>query len=347
MRLTSLLATCCLIVACGGSSSTSTTPKKAACDLTLETLADKTFVMLEAQADKSDKENPQARLKFVKEDGKTIAKYTVKSLDHVYDYECEKSRENELMCLAEPNIAAMCIALEVNKEGTCTKDAIRKLGVAAEDKKIDEAMKEAKAAIAKAKPAPSWKQFKTMYNNVGNALQGVLYAKIDTARCRISVDDMFKTVYNGKAQEDFNPVGTNAFVMSKDEFLFEDCDVARVLAGWENEKLPTDLSKIKPVGEFPGDKPVHFFYVGDKETKATKDCTYSMDTWANWRPGQKGAAVEAKSGKISWHATHSFSGEKIVLGAGKKGAVYHMTRYKTCGGKKEKIDTTCALAILK
>jgi hypothetical protein len=346
MRLTTFL-TFCMLTACGGGSSAPKAPEKPACELSVESLPGRTFVMLEAKGDKTEVENPQARVKFEKEGGKLVARYTVKSLDHVYPYECEKSRENEVMCLAEPNIPAMCIALEVHKAGACTKDAIRKLGVAAEDKAIDDAMKEAKAAIAKAKEAPTWPQFKTMYNNVGNALQGVLYAKVDTERCRLSVDDMFKTVYNGKAMEDFNPVGTNAFVESKEEFLFEDCDVARVLAGWKDESLPEDLSQIAPVGEFEGGKPVHLFYVGDAEVKPTEGCTYSMDTWANWKPGEKGKAAEVKDEKIMWHTSYTHSGDKLPLGGGKDGIVYHMKRTKTCGGKAEKIDTVCALAILK
>ncbi len=348
MRSLIVLALSALIPACDGSS-TPAKPAKPACDLSVATLTGKTFVMLENTGN-GEVRNPQARLKFVSEGGGLKAKYTVKSLDRVYDYECEdmsSDKRQEVKCMAEPNLAAMCIALEVNKAGSCSKAAIGALGVKATAEEFDKAIKEGKEAVAKAKPAPSWPQFKIMYNNVGNTLQGVLYAKVDAQRCRLSVDDMFMTVHDGKKKEDFNPVGTNPFVLTDKTFLFDDCPVPRVLAGWKEPKLPEDLSKVSPVGEFEAGKDVHYIYVGDKETKATEGCTYTADTWVNWEAADKGVAIKTEGDAIDWHTVAKHGAGSLTVAAGKKGIVYHMTRHKECAGKKETIDTVCAAAIIK
>ena len=46
-----------------------------------------------------------------------------------------------------------------------------------------------------------FKRWKLMNNNLGNHLQNRLYLKRDKRECRLSVADMYFTIYNGKGKE--------------------------------------------------------------------------------------------------------------------------------------------------
>lgn len=320
-------------------------PKEPECDLSLETLPGKTFVMLEAMADKSEVENPQARIGFYREDGRVKAKYTVKSLANVYEYLCESEREGEYMCTSEPDAARVCMAYEAHEEGSCDAAKLKDFGVELKDEELTKVIEEAKKKMAEARKSPQWKRFQMMNNNVGNTLRGVVYAKIDTRRCRLTIDDMFQTIFNGEIKEDFNPVGTNAFVMTDKEYLFEDCPSARFLADLTTDTLPEKISDIPAERLHKPGEPVHYFYVGEEAKKAEDGCTYSADLWSNWEPVEMGKAIEpGEEGALDWHVTHTFGDDaRLAVGGGKKGAIFTMVRKKTCGGETETIDTVCSI----
>jgi hypothetical protein len=330
--------------------STQAPPATPACDLTLDSMAGKTFVMLEAMADKTEKQNPQARIKFLAADGKVTAKYTAKSLGNVYDYTCTKNSDAEFRCTTKADILRICLALEVHKDGSCTQEKITELGFEVTADEFTKAKADAAKAIAEAKAGEQWDRAKVAWNNVGNPIQGVLFAKIDAKRCRLSIDDMYYVVFDGKRKEDFNPVGTNPFVLDAEhDFVFEDCPNGRLLADLQTPELPANLNDIPAERIHEVGKDVHFFYVGDNVKTAEAGCTYSMDTYATWlKVGSAVPVAPAGDGKLVWSTKHAFTAEdKVPVGGGVVGGVFHIVRHKSCNGKQEIIDTVCAVSQLK
>jgi hypothetical protein len=359
MRLLLPLALIGVLAACG--SGTTTESPSSSCDLSLDALAGKAFVELEIQPDKSETPNPQARMMFGEEGGKTTVAYTVKNALHVYDYTCRPSgREGELKCSTPPEFERACLSLEANEQGSCTPDALKKVGLEGDAKKIEEDIKKAKERYAKAEQQrkdiaksdgkdaadKAWKSFLITHNNVANPVEGLLYVKLDKERCRLQVDDMFATIYNGERTEDFNPVGTNAFVPADQDYLFEDCDSERLLVDFDKDELPRKLEDIPRVRAFPFGKDVYYHYIGEDGLKAEDGCTYSLDVYTNWVPVEKDKAVPVDGGKVDWRFTHAWSEDDVkYIGAerGKPlhGGFIHAVRKKTCGGKTEVIDTVC------
>lgn len=350
MRLFVPTAVIALLFACGDSAPPA--PPEPACGLSLDGLAGKSFVMLEALPD-GDVENPQARIRFEQREGKLHADYTVKSLVNVYDYTCEKgtgSRE-ELICKSEADFGRLCMALEAHEKGSCTAEAIEKLGMTGDPKKLEEGMKAAKELSAKAYElgGAQLERWQLMNNNVANAIHGKLYIKVDERSCRLQLDDMFVTVHDGKKKEDFNPVGSNAFVESSETWLWEDCNTGRMVADLDSAELPP-LDQIPPDAErlHEAGKPVHLHYLGKVGTEAKEGCTYAADIYKNWKPVGMGSEPKVEGGKVTWHFQQAIeASEKISLGGGRRGAVVTMVRHQTCDGKKEEIDVVCADVALK
>ena len=83
-----------------------------------------------------------------------------------------------------------------------------------------------------------------------------------------------------------------------------------------------------------------FAYVGP-ETKAESGCTYSMDTFAQYEPKNKGVPIEPSAkGKLDYNFTASFATAGIN--------VAHMYRYKACNGAApERIGVHCQVVRVK
>lgn len=315
------------------------------CDLSLDSLDGTTWVMAEAMPDKTIRDNWQARMKWFSEDGTQKVKYTVKSVADVYTYECKSIRDGqELFCGEIPKVKDWCQALEAHEEGSCTEAKLKKIGAdGVAPEKMATAIKEAQEIVAKHRGKDTWKQFQLNNNNLGNKLRGYLYAKVSPKRCLLSVTDMYMTIYNGKKREDSNPVGTNDFVKSDGQFLWDHCDDGRKL-------LDTDSAERHKKGKVPARKPhevnkaVYYHYYGGKGIKAEDGCTYSADTYAQWKPVAKGLAPEVtKRGEVIWTFNHTWKDDDdlAIINAANPIAAYAAVRYKECGGKKEKIDTVC------
>ena len=257
MRSSVLFAAVLAFVGCGQQEAAPTAPT---CELSLDGLEGKAFVMLEAVDRTTDKENPMARVKFVKEDDKLIAKYTVKSVSSVYDYECT-NKGKELFCGEEVRWQDYCQALEVHEEGSCTAERLGELAEGGTAEEIDKAIKDAKEVVAKYRGGDKWDHFVMNNNNLGNKLRGQLYAKVDTRNCRLTLDDMYFTIYNGKKLEDYNPVGKNPFVLSTEEWLFETCDDSVNVLDWDKAEKPK-VDEITPNRVHEAGKEVHYFYYG-------------------------------------------------------------------------------------
>ena len=334
-----------LLAACGGAEPAA--PAAKTCDLGIDTLNGKTFVEAKILPGGEVKPDAQARVKFSKEGDKISAKYTVKNALHVYDYDCAPTaRDGELLCKTEADPRRVCMALEVQKQGSCSLERAKEFGFELDAEKSKKAFEEAKKLVGEARKSPQWKQFALMNNNVANTLQGLLYVSVNEKKCNLKIDDMFGTIHENKRKEDFNPVGANDFVSDSAEYLFEDCLSDRLLADMAEPSVPDDLSKIPKDRRHKVGADVHYFYVGKDALAPEKDCAYSIDTWANWKPVVKGQAVEAKDGKLDWHTAHKWSAaDRRFVGAVRneklEGGFFHMTRYKECAGKKEKIDTIC------
>ena len=73
-----------------------------------------------------------------------------------------------------------------------------------------------------------------------------------------------------------------------------------------------------------------------------------MDTWAQWKPVDKGVEAPVADGKVVWKAKHNFGdADKEALhqiNPASPMGIFSMVRYKECAGKKEKVDTVCGVA---
>lgn len=321
-----------------------------ACDLTLDNLDGKSFVYLEALPGGATKENPIARVKFQKQDGKLAALYTVASLSDVYTMPCTeraKGEGKELFCAEEPRARDWCQALLVGG-AECSKKVLKDFGATQDDEALNAAIKEAKETVAKYKGGEEWKKFELNNNNLGNKLQGRLYVSVDDKRCQLSVGDFYWTIFNGKPVEDSNPVGQNPFVKTDQEWLFEHCTEGGMLPGIETEPLPADLATIPRSRVYELGKPYWFHYLGEKVRKAEPGCTYDFDVWAQWKPVSKAVpATVDDQGNLSWKVQHTFADPVSPMGSTNTAGVLTLIRYKTCGGAREKIDAVCEGAMVQ
>lgn len=344
MRTLPLLA---LIVACTGPTEPETPP----CTLTLDGLEGTTWVMDDPQPEGGTKANLQARMQFRTEDGQLRMDYTVKDPVNSYTFDCTKKGEGEdaeLECFEPPRIKDWCLALEAWEEGACTPPALREFGIPEEVSKTDvvAAIKEAKAHIKELKDNEAWDKRRLAYNNLGNPLQGRVYVAVNTRTCTLKITDNYMTIYNGDQREDSNPVGTNPFVKYEEgELLFESCGPGRIVADLETEELPKELGAP---GQHEFGTEIWYHYVGGEHVEAEEGCTYSLDTWAQWKPKDKGLEQEIIDGKVHWKASHTFGEEDKEalhqLNPMKPMGIFSMVRYKECGGEKEKLDTVCGVA---
>ena len=129
------------------------------------------------------------------------------------------------------------------------------------------------------------------------------------------------------------------------ELLFESCGPGRIVADLETEELPKSLPAP---GQHEFGTDIWFHYIGKDLVKPEAGCTYSMDTWAQWKPVAQGVEVSEADGKLAWKASHNFGeADKEALhqvNPVNPMGIFSMVRYKTCGEKKEKVDTVCGVA---
>jgi len=314
----------------------------------LASLAGTTWVMDEAIPG-GNRLNPQARMQFFQDGDALKVRYNVKSNVNMYTYNCEPNTAGtEVSCAEPPKPVDWCQTLEVAKAGSCTVEALKSFGAKGlSDDELAAAVKSAKETVDKARKTENWKQFSLANNNLGNKLQGLLFAKPDAKRCSIRAQDMYMTLYNGKRVEDSNPVGTNPFAPSTDKLLWESCDSGNVLA----DAMAADKPKVEEVGmgvfQHETGKSVFYHYYGDKALKPEPGCTYSYDAYAQWKLANEGVAVATGAdGKLVWTAEHAFSADEHPEGIDPNmpQGVFHMVRYQTCGGERKKIDTICNIA---
>lgn len=336
-----------LLTACGGDQ----TSAEPACDLSLDGLAGRTFLMHEAQPDGSYQDNPTARMRFARDGDALKVQYTVGSLSDVYTFDCTRQTrgdKDELYCAEQERPRDWCQALEVHEAGSCTKKQLRALGIShASDDELNEAIKEAKATVNQYRGTDKWNHFVLNNNNLANKLQGRLYIEVDARRCRLSVTDMYFTIFDGRGIEDTNPVGRNPFVESKEDFLFAHCTDGRGLLDLDSAELPQDLSSVPPQRQHATGSEVFYHYLGETAAQPEDGCSYRYDAFAQWKPVAQGVAVEPADVKLTWSVSHTFAAGDPITYNGQSVGVFHMIRYKECGGEQEQIDVLCNAALVR
>lgn len=338
------------LVACGPSAPPE--PEKPACDVSIDTLEGKSFVWLETQLNGAVAPNPRARMKFEKEGDTLKMKYTMMSIVEVYDYECQKLKEDEYLCTTPVRLKELCLAMELDKEGSCSLESIQGVkGVYSEAADIEKAIKETKKVYAEAKAGPNFETFKNTNYGIANQLQALMYVRVDERRCRLKVDDMYMTFYQGKRREDHNMVGQASFMKSPTEYGYVSCarENQKLLADSKSEVRPESKAEFTEGNIHALGEPVHYFYVDkDDSTKAGEGCTYTADLYAGYQPVAKDQAISVtEDGFIDWHVSHTYTAEQLVK-VGKNGqGIFHMVRKQTCGGETKDINVVCNATIVQ
>lgn len=308
-------------------------PEPAACTLTFDGLDGKTFIRQERTPDGNGwKEDLWARARFYKDGDKVKVKYNTRALVEMYDYTCTKGK-GELLCLADnPDLQQWCQTLIANKGSCSAADLADLTGVP-----VDQAIKahdDLMAKVDKMKPEEV-ERMKVAFANPNNQLRGVFHVRINKEECRITAQDTFQTMTEGKVREVENFVGSSRFVESDKDLVFENCkDHASLVAltGPDAAAKPGQTKVDWKVGES-----IPFKFVGDAMVKAEPGCTYTMDNYVVYEPTQKAAAVTpGDDGALTWSFAQSFPdhGKKVV----------HLYRYKACGGGEATLaDVSCAM----
>ncbi len=319
------------------------------CDLSTDNLVGTQWVLLKFNPDKSETPDPKTRIKIYEEAGAIKAKYTVSSFSDVYTYNCTRVKD-ELVCKEEPKVKDWCQAL-VTGGVECTPESLRAIDSSLTDAQIKEGIEAATKVIDKYRGTPNWDRFVFNNNNLGNKLQGVFYLRVEKRNCRMLITDHYVTIYNGKKVEDSNPVGTNPIVRSDKELLWEHCTDSTDLVAMKTPEFPKNEKELlagicvpNQQCSFSTGEDVYYQYIGQDARVPENDCKYSFDLWSNWEPLKKGLVaqeVDVGRGKkeLRWQYTHQYDTRGTP--------VLEMVRYKTCNGKKEKVETSCNLILVQ
>ena len=308
------------------------------CSLSFANIADTEWLFLKVNADKTEAPDPKSRLKFVKDGAGLTAKYTAGSLTEVYDYACTEKGE-ELICAQPANVKNWCLAVIANGE-ECTAETLRKEAPEITDEAFAKGKAEADAEYAKYKGTPQEAQFKAQFGNMGNALRGVLYVKVDAKKCRLRVQDMYKFYYQGKWGEDSNPNGINPFVKNEaGALLWETCTNVNDLVDLREANFPSDPANVRNMMKHPAGTEVHYWFLPGEWVTPQEGCTYSYDVYYNWAPAQKGVTPEkTEDGKLlKWHFAKKYETASALDGA----EVIHFAASKTCAGKEPEKVVAC------
>jgi hypothetical protein len=321
-----------------------TSSKAGSCDMDTQSLAGSEWVYLRANPDRSETLDPvQGRIQFVADGDTLIAKYNVGSKANIYEYNCTVG-EKEVVCREAPKVKDFCQALVVGG-GKCNKKALLRIDKTLTEAQLETGIKEGRKNVKKYKDGKDWKQFAFNNNNLGNKLQGILYAKVDKRRCTLRVTDNYMTIYNAKRIEDSNPNGTNMFVKNVEgELLWDNCTDSKNLVGRPEPGFPKNPDKVGHLARYRVGDSVHFHYLGLDGSKPPEGCSFSYDIWNEARLVSKGlvptdAKFKRKTVK-AWGYSKKFEGPSSATGE-----VVTMVRYKECGGAKEQLGVSCAAVL--
>ena len=339
-----------LFVGCGEDDSSTkkvTLGQKAGeCNVTMDSLDGTEWVYLRANPDRTDTPDPmQGRVKFTKDGDKLTAKYNVGSRSDMYEYACEEPGEKRMICREAAHAKDYCQALAVaDKE--CTAESLRAIDPSLTDEEVTKGIEEGMANVKKFKGTDKWDNFVFNNNNLGNKLFGIMYVKVNQRNCQLRVTDNYVTVYNGKKVEDSNPNGTNAFVKNDmGELLWDHCTESANLIALDTAEFPKDPKNARHMGKWGVGQDVNFWYLGADAMEHPEGCQYSFDTFLEGRPLSKGNAPGTHNLKgkdvLTWTFAHKWDE------APTQPAVVTLIRNKTCEGKTEVDQVSCAAVLIQ
>lgn len=316
-----------------------------ACAITLDNLDGTTWLYDKLEPSGERKPDEQTRMKFVTQDGQLVSKYTVGSYSDVYDFECRKNGDgDELECFEKPKVKDWCQALMVSGK-ECSLAEIQKIDKNVDQATYDAAFKEATEVVAKYKDGDKWEQFVFNNNNLGNKLQGRVYVKVHDKKCQLRVTDNYMTLFNGEMKEDSNPVGTDFFVKSDEEFMFEHCTDSSDMVAMKSDAFPESEEAVQPClpqnCAFSATEPANFHYIGVDGREAKEGCTYSYDVWVDYKSVSKDNAAEIVEFNGKNEVRYGFAQTFSEPGA----HITEIVRYATCEGKKEQVEVACNMVL--
>ena len=349
-RIGLIVALVTMVIGCGGDDSSKkkvTLGQKAGeCDVTMDTLDGTEWVYLRANPDRTDTPDlMQGRIQFAKTGEQLTAKYNVGSRSDMYEYACEAPGEKRMICREKSHAKDYCQALAVaDKE--CTADSLRAIDPSLSDEDVAKGIEEGMANVTKFKGSDKWDSFVFNNNNLGNKLFGIMYVKVNPRNCQLRVTDNYVTVYNGKKVEDSNPNGTNAFVKNDlGELLWDHCTESANLIALDTAEFPKDPKNARHMGKWAVGQDVNFWYLGADAMAHPEGCQYSFDTYLDGQPLKKDnvPGTHNLKGKdvLTWSFAHNWSE------APKQPAVVTLIRNKTCDGKKELDQVSCAAVLVQ
>lgn len=313
-----------VLAACGGPAPEPPKPADpSGCDLTIEKLPGTSWVHLKPQPSGPEKPSPITRVRFRDEGGALVADYTASSLSAVYVYDCRS--DGKIATCVERDLHAVewCRAHAAANGGTC--DATALAGILKVDPStLTAAAESVNKEVAALKGTERDETLKS-WNYPNNKIRGLFKVAVDKQSCRLTLQDKYQTMVDGKVQEYENQIGTAKFEQTKETYLFEDCkDVEGA-----NTILPEGATaRAYPAGTY------EFVSGLAKDQVADAACTYTADVWYDWlqtMPDQPGT-VEGKAVKWSVKVPVSGTGPHVV----------HFQRTRTCGGAEESLGVSCA-----
>jgi hypothetical protein len=299
-----------------------------ACRLDLDGLDGSEWLFLEARVDGSQGPTPAYRMRFADSEGLTL-RYNIGSLSEMYTYHCTE-RGDALVCLTEAQPRAWCQSLMASG-GTCTPEWLREREPGLSDAVIADAIATAQQRADAVRGTPNEQRFRLMHNNLGNKLRLEVHIAVDESRCRLTVTDLYQTLYNGQWITDSNPAGTNPFVANTaGELLWESCEDARSLLA-VSQPDATEHQTEHTVGA-----PLTLRYLPKAPHPTGAGCTHHYTLWHNAQPAGEGTA-EVVGGAVDWRV--SWTPE--VQSSAYAPEALHLHARTTCPGAAEVEALAC------
>ncbi|MBM75115.1 MAG: hypothetical protein CMK59_06925, partial [Proteobacteria bacterium] len=264
---------------CGEQASTKKEAKQSSCALRLDGMVDTEWVILKARENNVEEPLARARLKFFREGKGLKAKYNVMSHSDMYTYDC-RIETDQISCVKPPDPQKLCQSLLVGGK-KCAPGPVSRFYDAFEEEEKTKGIDAAKKAYIAAKKNKTMERFKFENNNLGNKLKAMLYISIDKNNCRLNVNDMYATIYNGKPVEDQNPVGINPFVKGSKEMLWEHCDKTNALFDTLSAEFPEKPAEVRPLLRHAKNEEIHYWLLYNPLREADSKCSYKYDLYLN------------------------------------------------------------------
>jgi len=190
--------------------------------------------------------------------------------------------------------------------------------------------------------------------NLGWKLEGMLYIRVDSRRCRLKVSDMYATYLEGKRVEDFNMGGQSSYVESdEDRFGMVSCPPARhrdrpeenrqgELIAWSKPDPDPNRDESYPRGRkgtlVPVGEPVHWMWIDpEMNTKnAPENCSHYFAVYYDDLPVDSMQHVDVTPGKKWTYWAFEMTHEAL-----ERPTFIEIHRHKVCDGKDEIIESVC------